>query len=202
VGGDFTTIYVICRHLKKKKFNLTTSKWFYALFQSGNSQEILSFIQVKQNKISWDKFLQIPANFEIISQQIWDWKFRFLKIFIVRGTPLALPLQRLRRRAPVTCVPSYFTTCTLLLIKRLGALYRPSCEILFECEARPGCVIPFMSSAKDMKKLSLLLLAITSYSKCYWDGCTPGASQKVHGQFFFKFSNFKNFTANFKDFCK
>jgi formate hydrogenlyase subunit 6/NADH:ubiquinone oxidoreductase subunit I len=35
--------------------------------------EILSFIQVKQNKISWDKFLQIPANFEIISQQILDW---------------------------------------------------------------------------------------------------------------------------------
>jgi hypothetical protein len=31
---------------------------------------ILSFIQVKQNKISWDKFLQIPANFEITSQQI------------------------------------------------------------------------------------------------------------------------------------
>jgi hypothetical protein len=30
----------------------------------------MSFIQVKQNKISWDKFLQIPANFEIISQQI------------------------------------------------------------------------------------------------------------------------------------
>jgi hypothetical protein len=29
----------------------------------------MSFIQVKQNKINWDKFLQIPANFEI-SQQI------------------------------------------------------------------------------------------------------------------------------------
>jgi hypothetical protein len=35
-----------------------------------HSQEILSFIQAKQNQISWDKFLQIPANFEIISQQI------------------------------------------------------------------------------------------------------------------------------------
>jgi formate hydrogenlyase subunit 6/NADH:ubiquinone oxidoreductase subunit I len=30
----------------------------------------ISFIQVKQHKISWDKFLQIPANFEVISQQI------------------------------------------------------------------------------------------------------------------------------------
>jgi hypothetical protein len=30
----------------------------------------MSFIQVKQNKFSWDKFLQIPANFEITSQQI------------------------------------------------------------------------------------------------------------------------------------
>jgi hypothetical protein len=30
------------------------------------------FIQVKQNKISWDKFFQILANFEIISQQIRD----------------------------------------------------------------------------------------------------------------------------------
>jgi hypothetical protein len=34
--------------------------------------EILSFIQVKQNKISCDMFLQIPANFEITSQQILD----------------------------------------------------------------------------------------------------------------------------------
>jgi hypothetical protein len=40
-----------------------------------HSQEILSFIQVKQNKISWAKLagilssLKIPANFEI-SQQI------------------------------------------------------------------------------------------------------------------------------------
>jgi hypothetical protein len=27
-------------------------------------------VPVKQNKIRWDKFIQIPANFEIISQQI------------------------------------------------------------------------------------------------------------------------------------
>jgi hypothetical protein len=36
-----------------------------------------SVLQVKQNKISWDKFLQIPANFEIISQQIRDWNIPY-----------------------------------------------------------------------------------------------------------------------------
>jgi hypothetical protein len=57
---------------------LFNTELFYALFHAwkfahqmpSHSQEILSFIQVKQNKISWDKFLQIPANFEITSQQI------------------------------------------------------------------------------------------------------------------------------------
>jgi hypothetical protein len=51
----------------------------------------MSFIQVKQNKISWDKFLQIPANFEIISQKIWDWN---------------IPENF---TTPITCVPSCFT---------------------------------------------------------------------------------------------
>jgi hypothetical protein len=63
------------------KFLFNTSIWFHALFHgwkfahrmSSHSQESLSIIQVKQNKISWDKFLQIPADFEIISQQIRDW---------------------------------------------------------------------------------------------------------------------------------
>jgi formate hydrogenlyase subunit 6/NADH:ubiquinone oxidoreductase subunit I len=58
----------------------------------------MSFIQVKQNKISWDKFLQIPANFET-SQQIRDWNIpritqntiEFKKIFMPRGYTLAFP---------------------------------------------------------------------------------------------------------------
>jgi hypothetical protein len=53
-------------YFPKKIFNffLTTSKLFYSLFHAlkfvhqmpSHSQEIQSFIQVKQNKISWDKF--------------------------------------------------------------------------------------------------------------------------------------------------
>jgi hypothetical protein len=66
---------------KKIVFNYLQMIFMMLCSMGGNSsiryhltQEILSFIQVKQNKICWDKFLQIPANFEIKSQQIWDWK--------------------------------------------------------------------------------------------------------------------------------
>jgi hypothetical protein len=54
---------------KKKKMFLFHG-WKFAHQIPSHSQEIMSFIQVKQNKISWDKFLQIPANFEITSRQI------------------------------------------------------------------------------------------------------------------------------------
>jgi hypothetical protein len=51
---------------------LCSAPWgeIFAHQMPSHSQEILSFIQVKENKISWDKFLQIPANLEITSQQI------------------------------------------------------------------------------------------------------------------------------------
>jgi hypothetical protein len=55
-------------------FFLTTTTlfhvWKFAHQLPSHSQESLSFIRVKQDKISWDKFLKIPANFEIKSQQI------------------------------------------------------------------------------------------------------------------------------------
>jgi hypothetical protein len=58
----------------------------------------LSFIQVRQNKISWDKFLQIPAkSANKISQQIWDWNIPRItpntnkKMFIARGNPPRAP---------------------------------------------------------------------------------------------------------------
>jgi hypothetical protein len=97
---------------------------------------------------------------------IWDWNIpritpnaiRILKTnFIGRGTPLALPPWWLRCCTPVTCVPSFFTTCTLLLIKLLRALYLV--VKYYWNEARPGCAILWMSSTKDMKNLCLLLLA-------------------------------------------
>jgi hypothetical protein len=55
-----------------------------------HSQEILSFIQVKQNKISWDKFLQ----------------FRFLNIFLLLANNLLannLLLKKLLRMLPTEC---------------------------------------------------------------------------------------------------
>jgi hypothetical protein len=105
------------------------------------------------------------VNFEIISQQIWDWNIPRITPNTIQihgegggGTTLALHLSRLRRRAHVTCVTSYFTTCAqLLLIKHLRALYLV--VKYYWNEAHPGRAILWMSSAKYMKKLSLLLLA-------------------------------------------
>jgi hypothetical protein len=70
----------------------------------------MSIIQVKQNKSCWDKFLQIPANFEIIRRQIWDWN-------IPRITPNTIQFKKdfHGEGGHPPCLAPPVTFCTLLL---------------------------------------------------------------------------------------
>jgi hypothetical protein len=100
--------------------------WKFAQQMPSHSQSILPFIQVKQNKISCDKCLQIPAiNLEITSRKFETGIYLeplqiqlILKKFMARGTT---PHDGCARHISVA---SYFTACTLLLIKLLRALIR------------------------------------------------------------------------------
>jgi hypothetical protein len=135
---------------------------------------ILSFIQVKQNKISWDKFLQIPAiKFEIINQQILDWNIPRITPNTHERTTTAKNMRILKYHLPSLIVISYESCCPLAcldgLLKPNLYLTRPpirvlSVSIIIETSAVwPWCRRSFQDICRRLDNYSWAFLWLISH---------------------------------------